>query len=229
MEPIAESLEALTRLSDTTDQNLIESLRSTAERVAKAIPDCVGMSICHFDADITFTLLTTAERLRILDAAQYLDGGPCQVAALDGEEVWVDDLLDEDQWQLLALASAAHGVKSSLSLPLRYAGKLYGSANFYAGTAHGFQGREQDLARMFGAAVEEAVANADLSMSSLGRAKRAGEALDAHDNIQQAVGVLAVREAVSVDEAQRRLDDAANRAGVSAAALAELVLRGRVS
>lgn len=119
-----------------------------ALRVAEAIPDCVGMSVCHFDADITFTLVTTSERLRMLDAAQYLDGGPCQVAALDGDEVSVDDLLDEGRWQLLALASAAEGVKSSLSLPLRHSGQLYGSANFYANTTHGFQGKERDLARI---------------------------------------------------------------------------------
>lgn len=229
MEPIPESLEALTRLSTTTDRNLIKNLRRMALRVAEAIPDCVGMSVCHFDADITFTLVTTSERLRMLDAAQYLDGGPCQVAALDGDEVSVDDLLDEGRWQLLALASAAEGVKSSLSLPLRHSGQLYGSANFYANTTHGFQGKERDLARMFGVVAEDAVANADLSMTSIGRARRAVERLDAYDNIQQAVGVLTVRDGVSVDEAQRRLEAAAHRAGVSTAALAELVLRGRVS
>lgn len=229
MEPIPESLQALTRLSATTDTDLVESLRHTAVRVVEAIPDCVGISICNFRADLTFTLLSTAERLRILDAAQYLDGGPCQLAALDGEEVTVDDLLDEDQWQLLALASAAQGVKSSLSLPMRHLGQLYGSVNFYASSTYGFQGREQDLARMFGAATEEAVANADLSMSSLGRARQAVETLDANDSIQQAVGMLAVRGGVTVDEAQRRLDEAADRAGISPVTLAELVLRGRVA
>ena len=229
MEPIAESLEALTRLSDTSGRDLVESMRSAAVRVVKAIPDCVGMSICHFQAGMTFTLLATTERLRVLDAAQYLDGGPCQVAALEGDEVEVDDLLDEDRWQLLALAGAAHGVRSSLSLPMRHEGQLYGSINFYAATTSGFQGREQDLARMFGASVEEAVANADLSMSSVERAKQAVEQLDASDSVNQAVGVLAARDGMSLKEAEELMRTAANRAGISVVAIAEVLLRGRVS
>ena len=229
MEPIAESLEALTRLSATSGRDLVESMRSAAARVVQAIPDCIGMSVCHFEAGMTFTLMATVERLRLLDAAQYLDGGPCQVAALDGEEVVVDDLLDEDRWQLLALVGAAEGVRSSLSLPMRHEGELYGSANFYAATTHGFQGREQDLARMFGASVEEAVANADLSMSSVDRAKRAVDQLEASDRVNQAIGVLAARAGVSIEEAGERMRSAADRAGISLLAIAQVLLRGRVS
>ena len=84
-------------------------------------------------------------------------------------------------------------------------------------------GRERDLAVMFGASVQEAVANADLSMAR--RARRAVTTLDERDRIHTAVGVLAARHGMTLTEAEHSLADAATRAGVHVIALADLVLR----
>jgi GAF domain-containing protein len=222
-------LEALTRLSETGEVDLVGNLRQAAERVVTAVPECVALSISHFDEDVTFTLVATRVDMRLLDAAQYIDGGPCEVAALSGEEVDVGDVLDEDRWQLFALASAIKGVRSSLSLPLRRDRKVYGSINFYASTEYAFLGRERDLALMFGAQVQEAVANADLSMSSVQRARNTVQRLDERDTLNTAAGILAARKGMSTDEAFQSLLNAADRAGISPLALAELVLRQRVS
>jgi GAF domain-containing protein len=224
VEPIAESLEALTRLSHD-EVDLVENLRQTAAQVGQAVPECVAISISHFDRDLTFTLVVTSDEFRVLDAAQYLEGGPCEAAAIEGDEVHLPDVLDEDRWQLFALASAIHGVRSSLSLPLRRADTVYGSVNFYGSTEHAFIGREHDLAVMFGAQVEEAVANADLSMASLGRAREAVDTLDENERINEAIGILAERHRMTIDEARASLVDAAHRAGITAIALAELVRR----
>jgi GAF domain-containing protein len=141
--------------------------------VVQAVPECVAISISHFEGDLTFTLVTTSDELRVVDAAQYLDSGPRESAAIDGDEIDIGDVPDEDRWQLFALASAITGVRSSLSLPLLRGDTVYGSVNFYASTDHAFIARERDLAVMFGAQVEAAVANADLSMSSPARARQA--------------------------------------------------------
>jgi GAF domain-containing protein len=209
--------------------DLIANLRRAAAEVVDAVPECVALSISHFEADVTFTLVATSDEFRILDAAQYLAGGPCEAAATDGIEVEVGDVLNEDRWQLFALAGAITGVRSSLSLPLRRGESLYGSVNFYASTDDAFRGRERDLALMFGAAVEEAVANADLSMSSIGRARESVRALDEREQVNEAVGVLAERHGMAIEEANLSLLDAAERAGVSPLALARLVLRQRVT
>jgi GAF domain-containing protein len=224
VELIPESMQALSMVSATSDRDLVANLQQAADQVAILVPECLGVSISHFDDDVTFTLLATADRLRILDAAQYLDGGPCEVAAKDGREVVIGDVLDEDQWQLLALASAAQGVKSSLSLPLRRNTAIFGSVNMYARTRYAFIGREGDLARLFGAAIQDAVANADLTMATVGRARRAVKTLEDNATIHRAVGILAAREHLPVAEAAERLVDAANRAGVSPLALAELLV-----
>jgi hypothetical protein len=106
---------------------------------------------------------------------------------------------------------------------------VYGSVNFYGSTTDTFSGSQGQLARMFGAAVEEAVANADLSMASVRRARGAVETLDARDTVNKAIGALAVRENISIEEARERMQDAADRAGVSLAAVADLVLTQRRS
>jgi len=229
VEPIPESLEALTRLSAPGEGDLVANIKDAALRVVQAVPECVALSISHFDEDLTFTLLATTDDMRILDAAQYLDGGPCQEAAVEGDEIDIDDVLDEDRWQLFALASAIKGVRSSLSLPLRRNNTVYGSINFYGRTEYAFIGRERDLAVMFGATVQEAVANADLSMASVGRARKAVQTLEERDTINTAVGVLSARHRMSVSEAYDSLLDAANRAGISPLALADLVLRQRIT
>jgi GAF domain-containing protein len=229
VEPIPESLEVLRRLSSTGEVDLVDNLERAAGWVVRVVPECVALSIAHFDEGLTFTLTATSERLRILDAAQYLDGGPCEVAAVAGDEVDVGDVLDEDRWQLFALASAVHGVRSSLSLPLRRGDTVYGSVNFYASSEYAFMGRERDLAVMFGASVQEAVANADLSMASVDTARQAVTTLDERDRIHTAVGVLAARHGMTPSEAQQSLTDAATRAGVPVIALADLVLRQGVT
>jgi GAF domain-containing protein len=229
VEPIPESLEVLRRLSSTGEVDLVDNLKRAAGWVVKEVPECVALSISHFDEDLTFTLTATSDELRLLDAAQYLDGGPCEVAAIDGDEVDVGDVLDEDRWQLFASASAVHGVRSSLSLPLRRDDTVYGSVNFYASTEYAFMGRERDLAVMFGASVQEAVANADLSMASLGRARQAVTTLDERDRINTAAGVLAARHGMTVTQAHESLVDCATRAGVPVVALADLVLRQGVT
>ncbi len=226
MEPIPESLDVLRQLSVPAEKDLVGVLQRSASRVAEAIPDCVAVSIAYLEADLTFTLIATSDRLRAVDAAQYLEGGPCQAAALDGEVVDVEDVLDEDRWQLFAQATAAYGVRSSLSLPLRKDGRLYGSINFYGGTTCCFMGRERELAVMFGASVEDAVSNADLGMSSVARAQQAGVRLHNQDTINKAVGVLAARERISVEKAHERLREAARRADMPVSAVAEMLLDG---
>ena len=235
MEPIPESLEVLRRLSSTGEVDLVGNLKQAAGWVVRAVPECVALSIAHFDEGLTFTLTATSDEVRLLDAAQYLDGGPCEVSAVDGDEVDVGDVLDEDRWHLFALASAVHGVRSSLSLPLRRGDTVYGSVNFYASSEYAFMGRERELAVMFGASVQEAVANADLSMASVGRARRAVTTLDER-SVRQGGGretfrrvLKAARHGMTPNEAQQSLVDAATRAGVPVIALADLVLRHHVT
>jgi GAF domain-containing protein len=227
MEPIAESAEVLRRLTETSETDLEAALHDLALHVVELIPQCVGLSISYFDNGVTVTFLATVEQLRILDAAQYLEGGPCVDAAEKDEVVSVPGLMDEDRWSLLAQAGASTGVRSSLSLPLRNGADVYGSVNLYGRTTDAFQGHESGIAEIFATQVGDAVTNADLSMASLNRARQGVAALESHDVMNRAAGLLASKENIAVQDAFTRLDEAASRAAVSPVDLANLVLRQR--
>jgi hypothetical protein len=128
---------------------------------------------------------------------------------------------------MFGLTTALDGVRSSMSLPLQRHGTTYGSLDLYAGSEYAFVGREETLAMMFNAAVQEAVTNADLYMSTLTSARKAPQTLDELEVLDKAVGALMVRQEMSFKEAYRSLMDSADRAGVPPVDLAALVLRQR--
>lgn len=227
MEPIDET-RILLDLLWTGDDRLEDWLLSRAHKVAAAIPGCVGISMgLRVPVDATFTFVATDDPLRLVDAAQFLAGGPSE-EAIEKAAVVEADLLSESRWQLAALASAATGVRSSLSFPIRSAGSVaIGSVTMYGSQTDTFAGPAREIATLFGAAASEAVTNADLSMASFVRARTSTRTAQERAHVENAVGILAERFRTTVDEARKRLVDAAERADVPVAALADLVLQHR--
>jgi GAF domain-containing protein len=225
VEPIPETRELLDLLKVGPDSDRLESwLFTRAQQVAALIPDCVGVSIALFGEEaVTFTFVVTADKLRLIDAAQYLDGGPCQESA-HGDVAVETDVLSEQRWQLFALAEAATGVQSSLSLPLRSHSSPSGSVNFYGSGPDTFTDRARELASLFGAAADDAVANADLAMTGVQRARISAQQVQADARLDIAIGVLAERQGLPIEQARERLHDAAARAGIDVAALARLLV-----
>lgn len=227
MEPLPETLDLLSQFSMTRAAELTLAMQDKADWIVAELPDCVGLSVTLRDHELTFTWLATDDRLRTVDAAQYLAGGPCELAASVGEEVAFPDLLSEERWQLMARAGAAVGVRSSLSLPLRDGEELVGSINLYGADEETFKGAERALATAFHADVEDAVSNADLAMSSVDRARKAVSTLEAIDKISVASGIIAARDDIPVGEALDLIRSAAMRAGADHAAVAELIIANR--
>lgn len=228
MEPLPETssvLEMLGARSPAGDARLGDEMQAMADRVVAAVPDCLGLSITYRDHDLTFTYLRTTDMVSVLDAVQYLTAGPCDVSSRTGEEFVIGDLFDEHRWQMFAQASASQGVRSSLSFPMRNGERVIGSVNFYGTTQDAFPGEELSLARMFGAWVEDAVRNADLSMNTLEQARQAPGVLQDRDLVDQATGVLAAQHHIDMDEALQRLTDAAVRGGTTAADVARAIVR----
>jgi hypothetical protein len=225
VEPIPETRELLDLLWAGAEEQPLEAwLLVKAQQVSASLPECVGLSIALIgELGLTFTFIATPDDVRLIDAAQYLDGGPCEEAAYSG--VRMDrELLSERQWHLAALAASRTGVRSSLSLPIRSQGSAFGSVNFYGASTDCFAGRAGVLAELFGAAAEEAVLNADLSMSGLERARRSTMRVVNENAVEAATAVLADSANLTEDGARQRLLDAAARAGVPAASLAKLLL-----
>lgn len=226
VEPIPETREALRRLAEAGDEQLGQDLGEAAQALSVRVPGLVGFSISVVEQDITFTYRATNARFAGLDAIQYLDGGPCEEAVGTGEIVEADhtELMDEGRWSLFARAGETCGVSSTLSLPILDGERVVGGVNVYGADPDTFQGRHEELARLFGAWAPGAVTNADLSFSSRLEAARALERLEDMNVVDLAVGVLVAAHAIPPAEARRGLEQAAARAGVKAVEVARLLV-----
>jgi GAF domain-containing protein len=227
MEPLPETDEALDEYLEEDDSDLRQVLVDLGGRAVAIVPSCVGLSLSLVQENLTFTLVATSQEVALIDAAQYLHGGPCVEVAKGGPalDLEVDDLLDEERWTAFALTSAARGVKSTLSLPVERNGRVVGGINLYAADPAAFRGKHEELAASLGASAQGAVANADLGFTTRALAVATPTMLAESREVDLAVGRAAAREGVDVDTARASLGEAAARAGVSMAEAAEVLNR----
>ncbi|MBB2924621.1 ANTAR domain-containing protein [Cellulomonas cellasea] len=224
MEPVPGTAEVLRALRESGAEDLEGALRDLADRIAEVVPSCVGVSLSVAHGGLTFTLASSSADVARLDAVQYLVGGPCIDTALEDVEIQLDDVLDENRWQRFAVAAAAAGVRSTLSLPLGVTGVGPGSINVYAADEHAFAGSREALRDVVGAGVDVAVTNADLPFRTRTAAAVAPRDLRALDLVEQAVGYLMASERIDAERARERLAEAAERAGVDLVAVARALI-----
>jgi len=226
MEPLPEVSAALGDLQGLLAEpgDLAAKLDAVATIAVGLVPSCVGVSLTVIIEGDPFTITATDAVAGVIDAAQYLDGGPCVDAAERGGHVTVDDVLDEDHWQLFQQASVTAGIRASLSLPVRdEAERVVGALNLYATEPDAFRDRADMLAGIFGASVEELVANADLSFRTREWARELPERVVAKVELEIAVGVLMAHRGWDAATSRERLREAAAHADVPVVKLAEVV------
>jgi hypothetical protein len=226
MEPIPETAEILEELEKYDGSGLRDELDRKAQAVRRLVPELVGLSLAALEDGITFTLVATDADVAVLDAIQYLAGGPC-VGAAHAEEVVdynADEPDDERRWHTFAKATAAKAVCTTLTLPIFEKEKVIGSVNLYGGAPGAFRGLHEEIASIFKAWAPGAITNADLSFQTRRTAELAPAALRAAVRVETAVGVLMAAESVGVDTARRLLEEAAQRAGVATEDLADAVV-----
>jgi GAF domain-containing protein len=227
MEPLPETRTALAEIVSFEGPDVDELLHRLGEKARAIVPELVGLSLGLSSEGLTFTLVASGSAVAAIDAAQYLDGGPC-VEVTEGRsdllEAVTDDPLDEERWGLYARVSAAAGVASSLSMPVYEEGRRVGGVNLYASTVDAFADHHDELAHLMGTTAAEAVSNADLSFSTRLEAAAAPGRLRERAIIDTAVGLLAALRHLDVETARRHLTEAAARAGLSEALVARVVV-----
>jgi GAF domain-containing protein len=226
VKPVPETEAALEEFLETDESDLDRTLREMAAVVRTIVPECIGLSLTLVAEDLTFTLVASDPEMATIDAAQYVDGGPCLRDHADpmARHVSIDEALDEERWALFARASAAHGVASSLSLAVMKHDEVVGGVNLYASTPDAFIGHDEALATALGASAGSAVTDADLGFFTRRLAEQAPSRLRERRDVEVAVGLLAARYDESVDQAQERLATAAARAGVAQPLVARVLV-----
>lgn len=230
MRPVPETTAALAELGtfDFQNQALSVRLRQVGQDVAALVPECVGLSLTLRELEVTFTLVAGELDTAVLDAVQYLDGGPCVEAILSGTPVTTsDDVLDEHRWRLFSAARATKGVASTLSLPIVDAsggaadGLVIGGFNLYGATSTCFDEHHDQLARILGAWAGGATTNADLSFGTREIARRAPAVLQRALDLARVSALLAEKHGGDHARWEDRIRSAAVRAGIPLATLVD--------
>lgn len=221
--PMAQTIEAIGELDPmVADDDLLEQLVQASGRVRRLVPDCIGISMTLRNESVTFTLVASDAQVALLDAVQYVAGGPCIDAVTTGAVI---DLHTRDRldWPIFTHASRQLGVATTLSLPLRDDGRGAAGVNLYGASVGCFDGHHDALARVFGTLANDAVVDADLAFATRTAALSAPRILRERVIIDVATALLG--SALHLDEKQAgaRVTDAAARAGLAEVDVARLL------
>jgi GAF domain-containing protein len=115
---------------------------------------------------------------------------PCLTSLRTGETIEIDDLVEDDRWGDYRTSALAHGVRSSLSLPLRADGRVMGALNFYSSIAGLFGAAERALASGFARETSRALALGIRMAERSEMSEHLQAALASRAVIDQALGII---------------------------------------
>ncbi|MFC7727333.1 GAF and ANTAR domain-containing protein [Nocardioides sp. GCM10028917] len=210
-----------------TDRTLFDELKQKAALAQRIAPDLAGISVASLEHGITFTMVARDDEMAALDCVQYATSGPCVEVVDDGQGLVTtsEDLFNEPRWRAFAQASAAAGVRSTLTFPIMDGDEVSGTVNLYGRTETAFDGKRAALAVIFRAWAPGAVTNADLSFSTRLLAEQAPAKLRNDATIDEATGILAAYHQIPLDRAREQLKDSAARAGLPLEELARMIVK----
>jgi hypothetical protein len=226
MRPIPESdrADALYGPFMWRDVDLFERLQDVSGPVRELVPPCVGLSMSLREHGVTLTLVASEERIATMDAVQYVDGGPCVDALRDGVVIDAHDRPTlRHRWGLFADVTERNGIEATLSLPVPWEGEGVLGFNLYASTTDAFDGHHEELAELLGAWADGAVVDADLAFASRRVARQAPDLLRESTDLAVVSMLLARERGFGVEEAERRLREAAVRAAIPLTELLDIM------
>jgi GAF domain-containing protein len=126
-----------------------------------AVPPAMFAGITTMVNDRLTTQTFTDPTSPQIDEANYDSGhGPCLDALRSGSTIVVESLADDDRWPEFAAPAMAHGVRSTLSLPMLAGATSMGALNLCAGAERAFGESEAQVAGLFAAQATVVLVNA---------------------------------------------------------------------
>jgi GAF domain-containing protein len=203
--------EALARVV-VADREPSEVLTEITKIARRAMPSVEAASVTLIRGDKPFTAAHDGQMALDADELQYERGyGPCMDAGRAGQVLLVDDMRSDERWPDYAQHAAAHGVLSSLSVPLPFQGVTIGALNTYAGQPKVFDDHDVELAQEVAAWVAIAVGNAEAAARTSDDLIQLRTVMLSRACIEQAKGILMERHKVTEDEAFTMLTHASQR------------------
>ena len=229
-DPSGEALIALSHFL-VAESSMGDTLLRVSEITTRALPNAemAGIALLGEDGRPT-TGVFTDEQAPEIDSAQYESGnGPCLDAWRHGRVVRLDDMESgAEQYPEFAQAAQAHGVESSLSLPLVAGGRGMGALNMYARKPQGFTEDDEAIGLTLAAAAAIVLANANAYWETSQLSEQLTEAMRSRAVIEQAKGILMGRSPeLGPDEAFDVLRRASQRENVKLREIAQRMVERR--
>jgi GAF domain-containing protein len=222
--PLTESLAVLSRYFVGTG-TLQETLQRVAELTEEAIgpADFVGITLPVEGRQRTAVFTDPASPE--IDQAQYDSGdGPCLDAIRDQQVHPVEATSEEGPWPEFRGAASAHGIGSTLSLPLIVDDRVVGAMNLYARPERAFGDEDRDASLQFAAQAAIVLANAQAYRDAFELSARLGEAMKNRATIEQAKGILMGARGCTPEAAFEALVSAAQRDGTGIREMARRIV-----
>ncbi|HVE27798.1 MAG TPA: GAF and ANTAR domain-containing protein, partial [Sporichthya sp.] len=165
-----------------------------------------------------------------IDEAQYREGrGPCLDAWRDNAVFRVPRVEDcEDKYPAFTAACQQHGVRSTLSLPMRSGEMALGAVNLYARAPEAFSDDDEALGRDLAVAGAAVLVNVSAYWSAFDLSAQLSQALDSRAVIEQAKGMLmAGTPGLTPDQAFDMLRSASQRENVKLRDIAKRIVERR--
>jgi GAF domain-containing protein len=227
--PLTESLAVLSRFfvgSGTLQDTLHEIATVTVKAIGPA--DLVGLTMPVEGRPRTAVFTDPASPE--VDQAQYDSGeGPCLDALRDRQVHAVESTKEPGAWPAFRAAASAHGILSTLSLPMVMDDIVVGAMNLYSRTDHGFDTADRDDALLFAAQAAIVAANAQAYWDAHDLSTRLGDAMKSRATIEQAKGILMGAQRCSPDEAFDLLRRASQRENVKLRDIAQRMIDNTTS
>jgi GAF domain-containing protein len=211
MNNVTELHEALARVV-LADRELADVLTEITGIARRAMPSAEAASVTLIRGEKAFTAAYDGQMALDADELQYERGyGPCVDAGNAAQTLLVDNMLTDKRWPDYAQHVAAHGVLSSLSVPLPFQGITVGALNTYATQPKVFDDRDLDLAEEIAAWVAVAVGNAEAAARTSEDLTQLRIVMMSRAHIERAKGILMERHKITDDEAFTMLTRASQR------------------
>jgi GAF domain-containing protein len=194
----------------------------------RAVPGAEAASITLIRGDNAFTAAYDGQMAMDADELQYKGGyGPCVDAGLAGQELVIEDMTTDQRWPKYSRTAAAHGIGSSLSVPLPFQSTSIGALNIYASTPHAYGEDDCAVAQRVASWIALAISNANAAAQTMEEVEHLQTAMKSRRVIEQAKGILMERYRVTEDQAFTLLTHASQNNNVKLRDIAdELVTTG---
>jgi len=196
-------------------RDLTDVLTDIVGIARRAMPGAEASSITLIRGEKAFTAAFDGQLAMDADELQYQRGyGPCVDAGRAGQDFLIKDMRREQRWPDYAQHASAHGVGSSLSVPLPFQGVTIGALNNYAAAPGAFDDTDIAVGQEVAAWVALAVGNADMIARTADDLAGMREAMASRAVIEQAKGILIERHKLTEDQAFTALSRASQHTNI---------------